>query len=134
MCLAALFVLPFTGCSKDDDDNDSLVGTAWTTREERTGTEDGVTYHALTTATLRFKTKKDISLDSKVTFTVDGVTAGSYSDIQRGTYTYDDKKGTLTIFYEDEDDDEEEQTLYFTISGNKLTITDEEESVVFTKQ
>ena len=97
----------FSACSSDDDVN-PIVGTWYT---EVYGYEE-ITYNADGTCTYR-----DFKSDKKTI---------SYSDT--GTYKVDGNR--LTIWWNDEDD---ALTITFSISGNKMT-TSEDGGTVWTRK
>ena len=97
-------IVAFASCNKNDD---SLVGTSW---------ETNIDVDII--GTIVFKTEADCDIVS--TFKGD-------SEIQKGTYVYNAPKISITIPAED-------ITVSGTISGNKMTIVDGAETLVFTKK
>jgi hypothetical protein len=106
----------FTSCSKDDDTPDSLVGTAWFL---------SVTVGEVTsTTTLNFTTATEFT------------STASFSDsdededeVETGTYVYAKPKVTLTFA-----SDDIEEPVVGTVNGNKMTFTDQETTITFTKK
>ena len=116
--------LGFSSCSKDDDKNESIVG-SWkysaSTADIKT---NNIAYDALLSSaiTVGFNASgKDIVL----TFNADGTFEENdpVEGTVKGTYTY--SNGVLTSTYEDEDEDEDEGSVSInvSVSGGTLTAT-----------
>ena len=61
LMVAAVAALAFTGCSKDKDNAESLVGTVWEFYEEY----DEGDYHSYYSAQLHFTTSNDVKITEK---------------------------------------------------------------------
>ncbi len=116
--LAAVACLGFTACSKDEDDKGSdkkgnIVGT-WVYSEMEDYPDYYFVWAMMFTENGQFA---DIGVES--------VNGTEYEEEFYGTYTYSGKK--LVLYYEDGDVWE----VKATISGNRLTISDEDGDCTF---
>lgn len=138
--MMAIVMLGMSACG-DDEDNGStpstLTGTEWVVSEHESGVEEGITYTADITVTLKFKTDKDGEMVIAGSMTAEGYGSFPLDETQSFTYTYSDGSGTLT---QQDEDSGELMTAPFTVSGNQLTLVDidsetgEEMSIVFTRK
>jgi hypothetical protein len=124
LILAVASVTLLASCSKDDDKvnaPDSIVGTAWLceTSVIKDGSEVGAGME------LDFISATQVDLNIMIggvndnTIAIAGFTAGTYS------YTYSKPNVNITI---------QGQSSAGVIDGNKLTITEDGEKIVFTKE
>ena len=104
-------VVAFASCNKDDENkgNDYLVGTTWESNTDW--------------ATLVIEFKTDAKCDLVT------IERGKEVERQTASYIYDAPKITITATYEDE-----VESMSGTVSGNKMTFTEGDESLVFTKK
>ena len=116
--LFALLLVSFTACSSDDDEmsdasDTALVGT-WTITETEGETEfsEKVTFNA------------NSSGDIVSTTTFEGTT-----ETQTISFTWNTSENKLTLVI-----DAKTEIYTYSISGDKLTITDQDDVVVFTRQ
>ncbi|GHU61547.1 hypothetical protein FACS1894123_01080 [Bacteroidia bacterium] len=111
----------FISCSKDDDDVKSLKGTSWLYEEEKV--VNGVSM-ALGIE-LDFTTNNQVDLNvivggaSNDAIVIAGISAGTYS------YSYNHPAVTITV---------DSEKLVGTVNGNKLTLSDGEDVLVFNKE
>ena len=142
LAMMAFVALGITACGDDKNETPSgtnaLKGTEWVYAESEDETEDGVTYTLNLTATLKFTTVSNGSLDIYMDVVVGGQSMYNTSDVQEFTYTYDGNgHGTMTNV---DEEDGTTSTIPFTINGNELTISDIDEDtgetlqIVFTRK
>ena len=137
VALMTFVMIGMSACSKDKD----LTGTKWVGQISET--EDGITITADVTVEFTTETAGKMSLDLVMTdelrqmFAALGMTDAEIAEMigMDGsvdfTYTYDGKgAGTMTA----KDEDGHESTINFTIDDDKLTFTEEGQTVVLTKQ
>jgi hypothetical protein len=117
----ALLVLSFTvvSCSKDDEvaTPDSLTGTEWVGTIKITA---AVEFNVQ--ATLKFTSDTEFTITSAIVPAVPGIEGSEVS----GTYTY--VKPAVTFL------DKNDESYTGTVSGNKLTTTLLDTSIVFTRK
>ena len=113
VALMTFVLIGMGSCSKNKD----LTGTKWVA--SITETDEGETYSF--TMTLEFTTKTEGTVS---------ISFFGMSESDPFTYTYDgDGSGTITTT-----DEGESYTVPFTVDGDELTMTDEGQTIVFTKQ
>lgn len=118
LCAVVMIAL-VTGCSKDDKDNENLVGSTWKSNE--TSTVGSTTYEW--SGSIAFTSDKNFA----ATMTTKKNGTQTDSRTFTGTYSYNPPKIVMTINGVSESG---------TINGKKLTIAVDpgEEPTVFTKQ
>ncbi len=139
--MMAIATLGLTACGDDNEDaNGPLVGTQWLYSETVTDEDEDGTWVYTTDATLKFNDATNGSFDVVMSYTLNGQSNPSYTDIAPFTYTYEGTatEGTGSITVVDQDG---ESTAGFTVRGNELemVIVDDEtgqveEAIVFTKK
>ena len=105
--VALATIVAFASCNKNDDNKDSLVGTSWSAN-----VGNGVT------GTIEFTTETACKMTE------------SYQDQSmsiNGTYVYNAPNVSLSF-------PQESVTVSGTINGNKMTLTGDGETIVFTKK
>ena len=105
--VALATIVAFASCNKNDDNKNSIVGTSWSAI-----VDGGVT------GTIEFTTETACKMTE------------SYQDESRsinGTYVYNAPNVSLSFPQED-------LTISGTINGNKMTLTANGETIVFTKK
>lgn len=144
----ALFLAGMTACEKDTDENGGtgnnsgnggntgsgpLVGTEWVLEETETETDDGVTYDFYMSITINFATAQSGKIVEYGRSSVGGQTLYEDSEELPFTYVFDGTatagRGTLTAIDEETNEPENEP---FTINGDKLIITGEDEDGPYT--
>lgn len=116
VALMTFVMIGMSACSKDKD----LTGTKWVATITETDPEIGIPLTM--TMTLSFTSETEGTLT---------MSAMGFTETENFTYTYDgDGKGTMT----GKDENGAASTIDFTIDDDKLTITEEGETIVFTKQ
>lgn len=108
IALAAIVV--FAACSRDDDSTteNSLVGTIW----------EGVAEYGAT-LTIKFINSTECEFEGT-----------GEPDVLKGTYVYTAPNIILTFRY----DDEYQGVLSGTVNGDKMTLTEDDYTVIFTKK
>ena len=126
--LAIFFVaatMTLVGCSKDGDNNSSapssLVGTVWSGSAETSIMGESYKIEKL----LKFLTATEG--DASTTVTEGNGQPETQTD--PFTYTYNAPNGTMTVR-----DDDGETTTHFTVSGNKLALSDMGITIILTRQ
>lgn len=110
VAMTVIAACSLTSCTKDEaKSSDSLSGTTW------------VADAIIVKATIKFTS------DTKVKYSTE--MAGTPIVEMEGTYTYSKPTVTLKMSYQGQS-----ATLVGTISGNTLSMTEEGETVVYTKQ
>ncbi len=131
LLLAILMVFALVACK----DEQGVKG-KWVSTYTETETEDEETIESTITVTLEFDGNGGAKVTSHLDcLKVDGVDVTSTVPVEKRTEvltgTYTDTE--ITVTYDDEGDPVTLKGSY-TISGNKLTLTVDDESHVFTKQ
>ena len=106
--VALAAIVAFASCNKNDDNKNSLVGTTWVGKID------------YATLTIEFKTKTDCALIS---------TYEGESETINASYVYNAPNISITVTQEGHT-----ETISGTVDGNKMSLTEDEETVVFTKK
>ena len=121
----AVFTIALTSCSSDDEfETTTLEGTTWCVEYDESQEINDMKMDIKVYVGYDF-TKSSVESKIGAAVIIDGK-AGKYEyDIDKGTYSYNPPKIKMTI---------DNETIVGTISGNKMTLTDEGEILVLTKK
>ncbi|MBE9488032.1 MAG: hypothetical protein IMY73_02510 [Bacteroidetes bacterium] len=125
LTLMAIFTVALTSCSSDDEfETSTLDGTTWCVEYDESQKINDMKMEVKVYIGYDF-TKSNVESKIGAAVMIDGK-AGKYEyDIKDGKYSYNPPKIKMTI---------DNETIVGTISGNKMTLTDEGEILVLTKK
>lgn len=109
--VSAMLALLFVGCGSGSGSSNSIVG-KWEIKEEAEGMSVSMVFE--------FKANGDLAMTSEMN--------GSELASQKGTYKVDGDQITVTL------EGEDPETSTFSISGDKLTISDGGSEIVLTRK
>ena len=112
LMVAAVAALAFTGCSKDEDKAESLVGTVWEFYEEY----DGGGYIEYYSAQLHFTTSSDVKITEKYSYGV------VYDEVETAMAKYSYNHPIVVIY---ENDAWDEQRFILKDDGRRLSREEE---------
>ena len=133
LLIALLAVCLCVSCNDDP----AASGDKWVCTYSDTETDEEGTYDVIITATLEFDGKGGVTMTTHLDSMkmggvemIDLVPEAMRTDVMTGTYTDTE----ITFTYKEEEGITVTEKGTYTISGNKLTVTAEGETHVFTKQ
>lgn len=116
--------LSFVSCGDDDDDDNdamtTLVGTQWGYNDTRSVEYEGMVFDVTVDMTINFKTTSEGEINMSAVANYMGQTIPMDEENMEFTYTYENGRGVMT-------DPEGEGDIPFTVSGNKLYMSEVDE-------
>ena len=135
--IALLLIVLIAACVFVSCKNEPGAGEKWVCTYSDTETDEEGTYDVIITATLEFDGKGGVTMTTHLDSMkmggvemIDLVPEAMRTDVMTGTYTDTE----ITFTYKEEEGITVTEKGTYTISGNKLTVTAEGETHVFTKQ